>query len=54
MNIKLVKLTTAEELIGDWDQEKNSIINPVVMVPMAKDKVGFQPWVPLAEEEEIF
>lgn len=54
MNIKLVKLTTAEELIGDWDQEKNSIINPVVMVPMAKDKVGFQPWVPLAAEEEIF
>jgi len=54
MNIKLIKLTTTEELIGEWDQEKNSITNPVVMVPVSKDKVGFQPWVPLAEEDEVF
>ena len=54
MNIKVIKLITAEELIGEWNQEKNSITNPVIMIPVSKDQVGFQPWVPLAKEEEIF
>jgi hypothetical protein len=54
MNIKVIKLVTAEELIGEWNQETNSITNPVVMIPVSKDQVGFQPWVPLAKEEEIF
>ena len=53
MNIKVLRLVTAEELIGEWDQEKNSIINPVVMVPVSKDKIGFQPWITLSDEEEI-
>ena len=54
MNIKVLRLVTAEELIGEWDQEKSSIINPVVMVPVSKDKIGFQPWITLSDEEEIF
>ena len=54
MNIKVIRLVTTEELIGEWDQEKNSIINPVVMVPVSKDKIGFQPWITLSDEEEIF
>lgn len=54
MNIKVLKLITAEELIGEWDQEKSSILNPVVMVPVAQDKIGFQPWIPLGQDEEIF
>ena len=54
MSIKVVRLVTTEELIGEWDQEKNSILNPVVMVPVAKDKIGFQPWITLGEDEEIF
>ena len=45
MNIKVIRMTTAEELIGEWDQEKSSITNPVVMVPVSKDKIGFQPWI---------
>ena len=53
MNIKVLRLVTAEELIGEWDQEKSSIINPVVMVPVSKDKIGFQPWITLSDEEEI-
>ena len=53
MNIKVLKLITAEELIGEWDQEKGSITNPVVMVPVAKDKIGFQPWITLGKDEEI-
>ena len=54
MNIKVLRMITAEELIGEWNQEKNCIINPVVMVPVAKDKIGFQPWITLGEDEEIF
>ena len=53
MNIKVVRFTTTEELIGDWDQEKNIITSPVVMIPVSKDKIGFQPWIPLADEKEI-
>ena len=53
MNIKVLRLVTAEELIGDWNEEKCSITNPVVMVPVSKDKIGFQPWITLSEEEEI-
>ena len=54
MNIKVLRLVTAEELIGEWDKEKSSILNPVVMVPVAKDKIGFQPWITLSDDEEIF
>ena len=53
MNIKVIRLVTTEELIGDLDQEKNSIINPVVMVPVSKDKIGFQPWITLSDDDEI-
>ena len=53
MNIKIVRLISGEELIGDWDQGTNKISNPVVMIPVAKDKLGFQPWIPYAEEEDM-
>ena len=53
MNIKVIRMVTAEELIGEWNEEKNSIVNPVVMVPVSKDKIGFQPWITLSDEEEI-
>ena len=53
MNIKVLRMVTAEELIGEWNEEKSSIMNPVVMVPVAKDKIGFQPWITLGEDEEI-
>ena len=53
MNIKVVRLVSGEELIGDWNKETNTIIDPVVMVPIAKDQLGFQPWIPYAEDKEI-
>ena len=53
MNVKIVRLISGEELIGDWDEEKKIIINPVVMFPIAKAQLGFQPWIPYAEEEEV-
>ena len=39
MNIKVVRMVSGEELVGEWNEEENSISNPVVMVPMAKDKL---------------
>ena len=53
MNIKVVRLVSGEELIGDWNRETNTITDPVVMVPIAKDQLGFQPWIPYAEDKEI-
>ena len=46
-------MISGEELIGEWDQETNKISNPVVMIPVAKSQLGFQPWIPYADEEDI-
>ena len=53
MNIKVVRLVSGEELIGGWNEETKTITNPVVMIPVAKDQLGFQPWIPYAEEEDM-
>ena len=53
MNIKVVRLVSGEELIGKWNEEKNTITNPVVMVPVAKDQLGFSPWIPYVDEEDV-
>ena len=34
MNIKVVRLISGEELLGEWDSENFKISNPVVMVPV--------------------
>ena len=53
MNIKIVRIVSGEELIGEWNEKTNTITSPVVMVPVAKDQLGFQPWIPYSEEEEM-
>ena len=53
MNVKIIRLVSTEELIGDWNDKTNTITNPVVMIPVAKDQLGFQPWIPYSEDEEI-
>jgi len=53
MNIKVVRLVSGEELIGEWNDEKTIINNPVVMVPVAKDQLGFQPWIPYSDDEDV-
>ena len=53
MNIKVVRLISGEELIGDWNEETNIITNPVIMVPVSKAQLGFSPWIPYVEEEEV-
>ena len=53
MNVKIIRLISGEELIGDWNDETKTITQPVVMVPLGKDQLGFQPWIPYSEEEEM-
>ena len=53
MNVRIVRLITSEELIGDWNKETNTISNPVVMVPVSKEQIGFTPWIPYAKEVDI-
>ena len=53
MNIKVIRIVSGEELIGDWNEEKSTLTNPVIMVPVAKDQLGFSPWIQYVEEEEL-
>ena len=52
MNVKIVKFVSGEEIIGEWFEETNLIKNPVVMIPVDKNKIAFQPWLPYAEDKE--
>lgn len=52
MNVKIVKMISGEELIGDYDEETRVIKNPVVMIPVNKEQIAFQPWLPYAEDKE--
>lgn len=54
MDIKLLRLTTGEEVIADLVREGEytyEVANPIVMVPGHDGKVGFAPWCPLVAEE---
>ena len=52
MNVKIVKMISGEEIIGEWDDKTGIIKNPVVMIPVDKNKIAFQPWLPYAEDKE--
>lgn len=52
MNIKIVKLFNGEELIGEYNEKTSVIKNPVVMIPVNKEQIAFQPWLPYAEDKE--
>jgi|TARA_B110000495_G_scaffold191212_1_gene194124 hypothetical protein len=46
-------LTSGEELIGEFDAETGVIKNPVVMIPVSKEQIAFQPWLPYSEDKEF-
>ncbi len=52
VNVKIVKLSNGEELIGEFDDSKHIIKNPVVMIPLDEKRIGFNPWMPYAEDKE--
>ena len=53
VSVKIVRLFSGEELIGEFDEEKHIIKNPVVMVPVNNEKIAFQPWIPYSEDKEF-
>lgn len=53
VNVKIVKLTNGEELIGEFNEETHIITNPVVMIPVDKEKIAFQPWMPYSEDKSF-
>ena len=53
MNVKIVKLISGEELIGEFDEKTNTITNPVVMVPVSDKSIGFSPWMPYSEDKSF-
>ena len=53
MNVKIVKLISGEELIGDYDEKINTISNPVVMIPVNNEKIAFSPWMPYSEDNSF-
>ena len=52
MSVKIVKMINGEELIGNYDEVRTTISDPVVMIPVSKEKIAFQPWLPYAEDKE--
>jgi hypothetical protein len=53
VNVKIVKLTSGEELIGEFDEATNTISNPVVMIPVNNEKIAFSPWMPYSEDKKF-
>ena len=53
VDVKIVKLLSGEELIGMFDEEKHTIKNPVVMIPVDKEKIAFSPWMPYSADKEF-
>ena len=53
MNVKIVKLISGEELIGEFDEKSNIITTPVVMIPVSDKSIGFGPWMPYAEDKSF-
>ena len=53
MNVKIVKLISGEELIGEFNEKTNTITNPVVMVPVSDKSIGFSPWMPYSEDKSF-
>jgi len=51
VNVKIVKLISGEELIGEYDEKINTISNPVVMIPVNNEKIAFSPWMPYSEDK---
>ena len=53
VNIKIVKLISGEELIGEYDEKTHKMPNPVVMIPVNNEKIAFSPWMPYAEDKDF-
>ena len=54
-NIKLVRLTSGEELIAnvdDSDTNKPILKDAIIMIPAGEGKIGFMPWLPYTKAND--
>tara|TARA_B100002019_G_scaffold39590_1_gene33150 strand:+ start:3302 stop:3589 length:288 start_codon:yes stop_codon:yes gene_type:complete len=54
MNVKLVRITTGEDIICDLVEEADDTVtfaNPIVAVPSGNGQIGFAPWSPLLSKD---
>ena len=54
-NIKLVRLTSGEELIANVDESDSNkpiLKDAIIMIPAGEGKIGFMPWVPYTKAND--
>ena len=55
--VKLIGLVTGEHLLVKVEDSTGAswkVKNAAVLIPMGEGKLGFTPWIPYANENEIF
>ena len=55
--VKLIGLVTGEQLIVKVEDSTGTswkVKNPAILMPMGEGKLGFAPWLPYADEQNIF
>jgi len=53
--IKLLRLTSGEEIIAEISHELNNTImvyDAIIMIPAGEGKIGFMPWMPYTRAKE--
>lgn len=51
--VKIVRLTTGEELLCKMEGDNLTVESPVIMLPTNDGKLTFMPYMPYADIEEI-
>jgi hypothetical protein len=53
--IKLIRLTSGEEIIAELSHELNNTVmvyDAIVMIPAGQGKIGFMPWMPYTRAKD--
>jgi len=55
MEVKIVRLSSGEELIAKCDESETSVKvkNPAMLVPMQQGQLGMMPWLAYADYNDI-
>jgi methyl coenzyme M reductase alpha subunit len=51
--IKIVRLSSGEELLCEFVAETQMIYNPVIIIPTGEGGISFTPYMPYAEVDEL-
>ncbi len=51
--VKIVRLSSGEELLCQFDESTNLIRKPVIIIPTGEGGIQFMPYMPYADVEEL-